>query len=363
MKIMSLVGARPQFVKEALLNSAVRATNAWEHILVHSGQHYDVNMSDVFFQELDIPEPKLYLNIGSGSHGSMTAAAIKAMEEALIAERPDALLVYGDTNTTLAGALAAVKLQIPVIHVEAGIRQEPRSMPEEINRHLTDHTVVLSNGLFSCCSQSAAQNLHSEGITKGIDVSGDVMFDLFKRMQPRFNAESECKKHKLIPEQFILVTLHRDFNVDQAETLLPILNGLKRLADETGLKIFFPVHPRTRKRMESFGWDSSTPKFLLTEPLGYIELMSLTSAAKFIVTDSGGLQKEAFYAGKRSLVIMPDTGWREITDTGWNILSNPNSSHVLEQGKALLSPHIYPGDLYGNGQAAERIVNFVRNNL
>jgi UDP-N-acetylglucosamine 2-epimerase (non-hydrolysing) len=362
-KILSLVGARPQFIKEALVSAAVREERAWEHVVVHSGQHYDARMSDIFFQELGLVEPRHYLKIGSGGHGAMTAAALRAMEEVLLLEKPRALLVYGDTNTTLAGALAAVKLHIPVIHVEAGIRQEPRSMPEEANRRLTDHAAALSGGLFSCCSLSAANNLRAEGIFGGIQISGDVMLDLFLKMRPHFQPESICRRYGLSPGGFILVTLHRDFNVDQQGSLLPILHGLRSLSDQTGLKIFFPAHPRTVKNMEKFNYERAQSDFLWAEPAGYTELMSLVLASCLVITDSGGLQKEALYAGKRALVLMPDTGWREITACGWNMLADPEEDHIVAQGMKLLEAHPHPGELYGNGNAARNLVSFVHNSL
>ena len=253
MKIISLVGARPQFIKEALVGAAVKKAKAWKHIIIHSGQHYDFNMSDVFFLELEMVEPRYHLKIGSGSHGSMTATALVRLEEVLELEKPQGLIVYGDTNTTLAGALAAVKLQIPVIHVEAGIRQEPRTMPEEVNRRLTDHATALSGGLFACCSQSAVDNLNRENIYKGVEVCGDVMHDLFETMRPHFQPEEACERYGLSRDGFILATIHRDFNVDQPETLRSILKGLEKIAAESGLKVFFPVHPRTLKRMDEFG--------------------------------------------------------------------------------------------------------------
>lgn len=207
MKLVSLVGARPQFVKEALVGEAARRLGAWRHVLVHSGQHYDGNMSDIFFQELGIPQPDYHLGIGSGSHARMTAAALTGMEEILLKEKPDALLVYGDTNTTLAGALAAAKLHLPVIHVEAGIRMQPKTMPEEINRVLTDRLATL----MCCCSELGRRNLAAEGITEGVHVAGDVMYDLFLRMRPRFTPEKTCADMALTPETFVLATLHRDY--------------------------------------------------------------------------------------------------------------------------------------------------------
>lgn len=355
MKILSLVGARPQFIKEALVGAAARDVGAWEHVLVHSGQHYDLNMSDIFFQELGIPKPAYHLGIGSGSHGAMTAAVLTAMEEVLLQEKPHALLVYGDTNTTLAGALAAAKLHIPVIHVEAGIRMQPKTMPEEINRVLTDRI----SSVMCCCSALGQQNLAAEGLTQGVNVTGDVMYDLFLRMQTHFMPEHYCHSHGLKLEQFVLTTLHRDYNVDCPETLRGILEGLLRIQNECGLRVVLPMHPRTQKKIAEFGLQSLSAQVHVVKPMGYVELMSLSCAAAFVVSDSGGLQKEAFYAGKRCLVVMPDTGWRELTDCGWNALVAPNAQSLAEGAQYICHPQKHPGELYGSGTAAQAIIQAV----
>lgn len=357
MKVFSLVGARPQFVKEALVGAAARESGAWEHMLVHSGQHYDMNMSDIFFQELGIPKPDYHLGIGSGSHGAMTAAALAAMEEILQKERPDALLVYGDTNTTLAGALAAVKMHIPVVHVEAGIRMEPKTMPEEINRVLTDRI----SAVMCCCSDLGRHNLMAEGLTSGVAVTGDVMYDLFLRMQRNFTPEQTCAGMGLRPEGFVLTTLHRDYNVDAPASLCGMLEGLNRIQEDLGFSVIFPLHPRTKKRVEEFGLQELCGRLRVCEPLGYLELMSLASAAAFVVTDSGGLQKEAFYAGRRSIVMMPDTGWRELTDCGWNVLCAPEAESVQKAAEKISVAMPHPGNVYGNGDAAQKCIDAVLN--
>lgn len=359
MKIVSLVGARPQFIKEALLNEAVRRVSAWDHVLIHSGQHYDADMSEIFFTELSIPLPKVNLGIGSGSHGAGTAAALVKVEEMLLQEKADGLIVYGDTNTTLAGALAAVKIGVPIIHVEAGIRQLPMSMPEEINRRLTDHSAMISGGLLCCCSAPAAENLRKEGINGGVTIAGDVMYDLFLRMRDSFLASDVLKKYGLAAGEYIVVTLHRDFNVDSKETLEPLLKGIRALADEAKLKVLFPVHPRTRKRIAEFSLSGVLSMGEMIDPIGYVDLMSLVSASAFVITDSGGLQKEAYYAGKRSIVVMPDTGWREIADAGWNLLADPTEESMLQTSKAITATVPYPERLYGDGHAAVDIVKFV----
>lgn len=352
MKILSLVGARPQFIKEALLNSTVHHKKAWKHVLVHSGQHYDINMSDVFFQELGIPKPAHYLDIGSCSHAVMTASVLVAVEKILIEEKPDALLVYGDTNTTLAGALAAVKIHVPIIHIEAGIRMLPKTMPEEINRVLTDHV----SSLLCCCSELGRQNLEKEDIRHGVEVTGDIMYDLFLRMQPRFTVEKTCTKYGLVPEKFVLATLHRDYNVDSPVILRKLLEGLNSIQKEQGFTLFFPLHPRTRRRIAEFGLEHLLQNLLIAPPLGYLELMSLMCASAFAVTDSGGLQKEAFYANKRCIVMMPDTGWRELIDCGWNILCDPTQDSIAEAVESILTSAEHPGAIYGDGQAVGRTI-------
>lgn len=355
MKIVSLIGARPQIVKEALVGAAVRQCNAWQHVVVHSGQHYDMNMSEVFFEELGIPQPDYHLGIGSGSHAAMTAAALTGMEEVLLKEKPEALMVYGDTNTTLAGALAAAKLHIPVIHVEAGIRMLPKTMPEEINRVLTDRI----SATMCCCSALGRDNLKAEGLTQGVYVCGDVMYDLFLRMQGRFAPEQACQCFSLTEGRFAVATLHRDYTVDDPVALRGVLEGLAQLQDAHGVTVLLPMHPRTRKRIQEYGLDSLAARVRSCPPLGYIDLMSLLCAAAFVITDSGGLQKEAFYAGKRCLVMMPDTGWRELTAGGWNVLCMPDSRSILQAATAVQTAVPHPGAVYGDGKAAEKIIQAV----
>ncbi|MBL3538284.1 non-hydrolyzing UDP-N-acetylglucosamine 2-epimerase [Aminivibrio sp.] len=352
-KVVSLVGARPQFIKEAVIGAEVRRRNAWNHILVHSGQHYDANMSDIFFTELDMKQPDYFLGVGSGFHGKQTAEVLIKFEDLLLKEKPDLVLVYGDTNTTVAGALAASKLKIPVAHVEAGIRQSPKDMPEEINRVLTDH---ISKYLF-CCSDLAAKNLEKEGITEGVFVAGDVMYDLYLKMKPRFTPKETREQYGLEEGRYIIATLHRDFNVDNQDSLRSILEGLVRVKKETGLEILLPIHPRTRKRIVEFGLGGLAGSLQATEPIGYLDLMSLTQDCAAVVTDSGGYQKEAYYAGKRAAVVMPDTGWREIVDSGWNILCGPKAEELAAGVASLSQTRHFPGSLFGNGNAGECIVS------
>ncbi|MCD6450450.1 MAG: UDP-N-acetylglucosamine 2-epimerase (non-hydrolyzing), partial [Thermotogaceae bacterium] len=265
MKILSLVGARPQFIKEAAVYEKLKE-HGIEEILVHSGQHYDFNMSDVFFKVLNIKKPDYNLEVGSSTHGKMTGHIMIKFEEVVLKEKPDVILVYGDTNTTMAGALVGAKLKIPVAHIEAGIRQHPKDMPEEINRVVTDH---VSKYLFTP-SELASKNLEKEGITNGVYFAGDVMYDVFLKMKPLFNLGA-YKKYGLKPENYIVVTIHRDFNTDNQEKLKAILQNLEEIAKE--IEVIFPMHPRTRKRIKEYGFEDIVKRVKLIEPIDYLEMM------------------------------------------------------------------------------------------
>ena len=355
-KVVSLVGARPQFIKEAVVNKAVRDTNMWHHILVHSGQHYDFNMSGTFFEELGIPKPDYFLGVGSGSHAVQTADAMCKFEDVLLKEKPDMVMLYGDTNTTLAGALDAAKLHIPIAHVEAGPRTYNKLFPEEVNRVLTDH---ISDLLFAC-TELNVENLRKEGITKGVYNAGDVMYDLYLKMLPRLNSTLEMQKHGLHDDGYILVTIHRDFNTDDKGRFSAILKGLYTINKVTGLQILFPMHPRARKKAAEFGLEHLLEQLITTEPLGYIELMSLLQNAKYAITDSGGFQRETYWAKKRALLVMPQ-GWQEITNTGWHLLENdPCGMDWLKEIEKIEQPMDYPGSIFGDGHAAEKIVKTIQ---
>lgn len=355
MKVISLVGARPQFIKEAVVNRVIRERSAWKHILVHSGQHYDFNMSGTFFDELGIPQPNYFLGVGSGSHAVQTADAICKFEEVLIKEKPDMVMLYGDTNTTLAGALDAAKLHIPVAHIEAGPRTYNKLFPEEVNRVLTDH---ISDLLFAC-TELNVENLRKEGITEGVYNAGDVMYDLYLKMLPKFDPVKEMRRYGLSEDGYILATIHRDFNTDNAERFSAILKGLNTISKVKGLQILYPMHPRARKKAAEFGLNGLLENLITTEPLGYIELMSLLQNAKYVVTDSGGFQRETYWAQKRALLVMPQ-GWQEITDTGWHLLENdPQNMDWIEKTEALESSMDYPGKIFGDGFAAPKIVDTI----
>jgi len=354
-KVVSLVGARPQFIKEAVINAAVRKVNAWDHVLVNSGQHYDFNMAGTFFDELNIPVPKYNMGVGSGTHAEQTSDAMCKFEKILLDEKPDMVLLYGDTNTTLAGAIAASKLHIPIAHVEAGPRTYNKIFPEEVNRVLTDH---ISDLLFACTTLNV-ENLKKEGIVQGVYNAGDVMYDLYVKMRAKLSLEAEIAKYSLDVGKFIIATIHRDFNTDNKETLQSILSGLNIAVRDFGLRVILPLHPRTRNKISLFGLEDMLDKIIITEPLGYLELMSLTQNASFVITDSGGFQKESYWSGKRGILTMPQ-GWQEITDTGWHILiGDPIQADWESLISEIMKPYDYPANIFGDGHAADKIVRTI----
>jgi len=352
MKILSIVGARPQFVKEAVIQNEINKYDDIEEVVVHTGQHYDSNMSGVFFDVLNMRKPDYNLGIKASKHGEMTGKMIIELEEIILKEKPDVVLVYGDTNSTLAGAIAASKLKVDIAHVEAGLRQEPKDMPEETNRVLTDR---ISSYLFTP-SNLGVENLKREGITQGVFFTGDVMYDIFLNMKPKFDY-TLMEKLDLKENQYIMMTLHRDFNVDIPQKLEKILKEVNKISRE--IKVVFPIHPRTKKRITEFNFTHLTSEILMIEPIDYLKLMGLTQNCYKVITDSGGYQKEAYFSGKQAVVIMPDTSWRELTDLELNILSEEGDiyQNVMES-----KPVEYVKDIYGDGKAAEKIVSILRQN-
>jgi len=351
-KIVSIVGARPQFIKEALIGKKLNEFGI-DEVLVHSGQHYDFNMSDIFFKVLEIKNPRYNLGIGSGTHAEQTGKVMIEFEKILMNEKPSLVLTYGDTNTTLGGALTAAKLKIPVAHVEAGLRQEPKDMPEEINRVLTDR---ISKFKF-CPSQKAVQNLAMEGIKDGVYFTGDVMLDVFLKVRESVNMKEVLQKYDLSPKKYVLATIHRDFNTDIKTRLESILKGLSKIAAR--MPVILPIHPRTKKRIDEFGLENIAKKIKIIDPVGYDESVALTSNAFSVVTDSGGLQKEAYFANVPGVVMMKDTGWIELVESGWNVLADADEEKIYNG----VFNHPVPsevGKIYGDGNASEKIAQIIR---
>lgn len=356
MKLVTIIGARPQFIKAAPISRLLRAKRGVREIIVHTDQHYDHNMSDVFFKELEIPIPDYNLGIGSGTHGIQTGRMLEAIEKVLLNEKPDRVLVYGDTNTTLAGALASVKLCIPVAHVEAGLRSCNLRMPEEINRILTDH---ISDLLFAP-TETAAQNLRKEGLPEErIHLVGDVMYDAALY----YAAKAKCTSHileqlDLKPQEYILATIHRAENTDDPLKLKAIFGGL--IEASANVPIVLPLHPRTRLALHTQGLIEETGKnVLLIEPVGYLDMVMLEQNAKLIVTDSGGVQKEAFFYRVPCVTLRHETEWVELVELGWNHLIAPVSAEIVATGISMKynSQQSTVGSCYGDGRAANQIVD------
>ena len=360
MKLVTVVGARPQFIKAAAVSRAIRKHNSGnranqiEEIIVHTGQHYDHNMSQVFFEELDIPAPNYNLEIGSDSHGRQTGRMLEAIEDVLEDEKPDWALVYGDTNSTLAGALAAVKIHIPVAHIEAGLRSFNRKMPEEINRVLTDH---VSKMLF-CPTVTAVENLQREGVLEGVYQIGDVMFDcmLYYRSKTG-NGFSALTALGLETKGFVLATVHRAENTGSPDALREIFRAFGEIARQS--PVLVALHPRTRKCLDSYGIRVAEGVKLL-EPVPYLQMIELECSAGVILTDSGGVQKEAFFVGTPCITLREETEWVETVECGANVICGASKKRIIEAFTDLgKSRHeiICGTGIYGNGDASEKIVN------
>jgi UDP-N-acetylglucosamine 2-epimerase len=350
-RILSIVGARPQFIKSAPVSAALAAAGHAE-VLVHTGQHYDERMSDIFFDELGLKPPAHQLGIGSGRHGEQTGAMLAAIERVIADVEPDQVLVYGDTNSTLAGALAAAKLQRPVAHVEAGLRSFDRSMPEELNRVLVDHL----SSLLLAPSQTAVDQLAAEGITRGVHLVGDVMAEAVAWGAERARAHSQVlRTHALDDGGYLLVTVHRAENTDQPERLAAILKALDALPHE----VVFPVHPRTRKALQSLnGSVRLRPGLRLIEPVGYLDMLRLTQSAQAVLTDSGGVQKEAYWLARPCITLRDSTEWVETVEAGWNRLVGADTQRIVNAVRELDPPSHRPR-LYGEGDASRRIAALV----
>jgi UDP-GlcNAc3NAcA epimerase len=340
--LFTIVGARPQFVKAAAISRALRDVPAIAERIIHTGQHYDANMSDIFFDELEIPHPARHLGVGGGSHGQMTGRMLEGLEAAMIEDKPDAVLIYGDTNSTLAGALAAAKLSIPVIHVEAGLRSFNRAMPEEINRIMADHVSTM----LVCPTASAVANLANEGITKGVVMTGDVMADatLFA-IEKAKSGTTIVADMGLTAGEFVMCTLHRQENTDDEARFESILKYVVNAA--AGRKIVLPVHPRIRARLSARSGEF--PGIIMIDPVGYFDMHALLAACGEVLTDSGGLQKEAYFHRKPCVTLRDETEWVETISAGWNRLWTVPD---------YVTPRVDIAD-YGTGDAAVRTVGAI----
>jgi len=342
MNVLSIVGARPQFVKAAAVSRRLRESHT--ETLIHTGQHYDEELSDVFFEELAIPQPDHNLGVGSGSHATQTAEMMLRLESVIGDTCPDVVLVYGDTNSTLAGALVAAKEQTQLAHIEAGLRSGDFSMPEEINRILTDHC---SDQLFAP-TEAAKTNLRAEGITEGVYTSGDVMYDTLLQVRERLDTVDVID----VPSEFVLATVHRAGNTNDPDRLAGIVEGLTNCP----YPVVLPAHPRTVGALKDFDlWDRATDGLDIVDPIGYLSFIKLVEEARCVATDSGGVQKEAFYLNTPCVTLRDTTEWMETIDAGWNVLVGASAERIRA---AISSAGNLPSkpDLYGNGTAANSIV-------
>jgi len=355
MQICTIIGARPQFIKASAISREIKKYNKKtnkkiEEIIIHTGQHFDTNMSEVFFTELDIPQPDYNLKISNLSHGSMTGRMLEEIEKILQEKKPDWVIVYGDTNSTLAGVLAASKLHIPIAHIEAGLRSFNKKMPEEINRIVADHT---SNLLF-CPTSIALKNLKDEGISKNAYNVGDVMFDVTLHYQSKANLEISLDKWKVLESNYVLCTIHRAENTDSIERISSIFDALSEISKK--ITVLLPIHPRTKKVIQSLNSEKWSENITILEPLSYLEMLRLEVSAKTIITDSGGIQKEAFFHKIPCITIRDETEWMETVDLGWNQVVGANKESILSAYSKINAKvdNVFP---YGDGSAAAQILN------
>ena len=379
-KIITVIGARPQIIKAAAISRAIKNNFSDKiiEVIIHTGQHYDENMSQIFFEELEIPFPNFNLNVGSGSHGEQTAKMLEGLENIYMQENPDAVIVYGDTNSTIAGALAASKIHIPVIHIEAGLRSFNKAMPEEINRIACDHMSTL---LFTP-SETGHRNLLNEGIKNDqkeaasidnpkIYLCGDIMYDNSLYFSAMSEQKSEILKElEITTDEFILCTIHRDTNTDDTANLNAIFRALLRIQKTSTLKIVLPLHPRTKDKMTS-NLDNSllleitqNRNIKIIQPLGFLDIISLEKNARLIITDSGGLQKEAFFFQKPCVILREQTEWIEIIENGNALIAGANELKIISSVETLIkrTDFTYP-NLYGDGNAANFICKKITEEL
>lgn len=357
MKIVTVVGARPQFVKAAAVSRAIAAVPAITESIIHTGQHYDQNMSGVFFEELDMPLPAYNLEVGSGLHGAQTGKMMEAIEGVLIDERPDWVLVYGDTNSTLAGAVTAAKLHIPVAHVEAGLRSFNREMPEEINRILADH----ASDLLFAPTENACKNLEKEGLGSRTFRTGDVMLDASLYYASKASHRDVLRRLRLALKGFCLATVHRAENTDDPVRLRNIIGALGEISKS--ISVVFPMHPRTRAQVQGLAIDLSIfPDLRVIDPVGYLDMIVLQQNARVIATDSGGIQKEAYFFSVPCVTMRAETEWVELVENGFNFLAGTDQESILKGfGKALEAKPNWNIQLYGDGNSAEIIVANLQN--
>lgn len=349
MKILTILGARPQFIKAAPVSRVLR--KYFQEKIIHTGQHYDANMSDIFFEELHIPKPDYHLGVGSGSHGKQTGEMLSKIEEIVLDEKPDYLMVYGDTNSTLAGALVAAKLHVPVIHIEAGLRSFNKKMPEEVNRIMTDH---ISEFLF-CPTDTAVENLEKENISRNVFNTGDVMYDAVLYNKELAEEKSTILEQEgLAAKDYHLITIHRAENTDDLKNMENILTAL---ANIDKVKVW-PIHPRTKNKIASYGLNlEEVPNLKVIEPVGYLDMLKLEANAAKIITDSGGVQKEAYFMNVPCITVREQTEWVETLEENANILTGTDSEKILAAVQMEVTP-IYK-ELFGDGKASEKIADLI----
>jgi len=356
MKVVTIVGARPQFIKAAMVSRAIVAHNRSGAVpqiteeIIHTGQHYDENMSDIFFQQMQIPEPVVNFHAGTGMHGEMTGRMLEKIEREIVTRKPDWVLVYGDTNSTLAGALAAAKLHVPVAHVEAGLRSFNKRMPEEINRILTDHV----SSLLFCPTCTAVANLAKEGINRGVYHVGDVMYDaalVFGEIAE--NVSTILSDLQLVPKEYLLATVHRAENTDDEAKLKRILSAFSEINEQ----IVLPIHPRTRARLDTFNLKSIRRNLMLIDPVSFLDMVQLEKHARVILTDSGGVQKEAYFHGVPCVTLRDETEWVETVEAGWNQVVGADAKKII--AAVARANAGTPISEYGQGRSSERALRFM----